>query len=420
MDDASPNEGSFGHLVVRSRMPSACIDRFIHPSAWNMNSAKFVVTAFSGVGFRKWQGPLRYQWPLPSPFLDVKAKLPGELSRLRRGYHEGKTSPANHDARAHQPVHHPHPYRPSERLQVVVDAHLIYEVVPRHTHGQKPEQAHLKPNIGQVVGDYVAHPELVEKQECREGDDELVAQAEYLQRRPLSTIPYSPNLLEGEFSEVRPNGVLRSTRQVLASGIISTVERLAPAKVARVCRRCSAVYARLSVAGRHRRNDGLGADARFSQGPARSRRVGTRGRERQGDASTILAGNCRDAPVPDRPLPLSRADVVDPLAASLGNEVRFSSSQQCEGRAQQLPFFVSPLFTGVRGIGILGSSLPASNAQVTAKIAHLSDTPAPPNPYPVPLNRRTQGKGTPWQAQQTSRTVQSFTRRCVSATCTCA
>src|SRR5215204_5170272 len=41
MDDASPNEGSFGHLVVRSRMPSACIDRFIHPSAWKGNSPKF-------------------------------------------------------------------------------------------------------------------------------------------------------------------------------------------------------------------------------------------------------------------------------------------------------------------------------------------------------------------------------------------
>src|SRR5215217_6473231 len=153
--------------------------------------------AFSGVGFPKWQGPLRHQWPLPSPFVDMKAKLPGELSRLRRGYHEGNTAPANHDERAHQPVHHPHPYRPSERLQVVVDAHLIYKVVPRHTHGQKPEQAHLKPNIGQVVGDHIAHPELVEKQECREGDDELVAQARYLQRRTSPpTIPYSPNLME--------------------------------------------------------------------------------------------------------------------------------------------------------------------------------------------------------------------------------
>src|SRR5215208_5448697 len=197
MDDASPNEGSFGHLVVRSRMPSACIDRFIHPSAWKGNSANFAQAAFSGVGFPKWQGSLRHQWPLPSPFLDVKAKLPGELSRLRRGYHEGKTSPADHDERPHQPVGHPHPYRPGERLQVVVDAHLIYKVVPRHTHGQKPEQAHLKPNIGQVVGDHVAHPELVEKQECREGDDELVAQARYLQRRTSPpTIPYSPNLME--------------------------------------------------------------------------------------------------------------------------------------------------------------------------------------------------------------------------------
>jgi hypothetical protein len=66
---------------------------------WMVNRlvGSFVVRAFSGAGFRKWQGPLRHQWPLPGPFLDVKAKLPGELSRLRRGYHEGKTSPANHD-----------------------------------------------------------------------------------------------------------------------------------------------------------------------------------------------------------------------------------------------------------------------------------------------------------------------------------
>jgi hypothetical protein len=35
-----------------------------------------------------------------------------------------------------------------------------------------------------------------------------------------------------------------------------------------------------------------------------------------------------------------------------------------------------PLFTQVRGRGILGSSLPASNTQVTAKITHLGDTPA--------------------------------------------
>jgi hypothetical protein len=39
------------------------------------------------------------------------------------------------------------------------------------------------------------------------------------------------------------------------------------------------------------------------------------------------------------------------------------------------------LFTVVRGMGILGSSLPTSNAQVSAKIAHLSDTPAPIREY---------------------------------------
>jgi hypothetical protein len=63
----------------------------------------------------------------------------------------------------------------------------------------------------------------------------------------------------------------------------------------------------------------------------------------------ILAGNGRDAPVPNRPLPLSQPDVADPLAAPFGDEVRRSGSQQRAGRAQQLPFFVSPLFSGVRG-----------------------------------------------------------------------
>jgi hypothetical protein len=52
-----------------------------------------------------------------------------------------------------------------------------------------------------------------------------------------------------------------------------------------------------------------------------------------------------------------------------------------------LPFF--PLFTNVveeefcelRLLGILRGSLPASHAQVTTKIAHLSDTPVPIRKY---------------------------------------
>src|SRR5215203_5035220 len=35
--------------------------------------------------------------------------------------------------------------------------------------------------------------------------------------------------------------------------------------------------------------------------------------------------------------------------------------------------------------GVLGSSLPASNAQATPKIAHLSDTPAPIGDYATPV-----------------------------------
>ena len=49
------------------------------------------------------------------------------------------------------------------------------------------------------------------------------------------------------------------------------------------------------------------------------------------------------------------------------------------------------LLTGVRGMGILGSSLPASHAQVTTKIAHLSDTPVPIRKYA----RHVTDKGTP-------------------------
>ena len=45
----------------------------------------------------------------------------------------------------------------------------------------------------------------------------------------------------------------------------------------------------------------------------------------------------------------------------------------------------------VRILGILGSSLPASNAQATPKIAHLSDTPAPIREYA----RHVTDKGTP-------------------------
>jgi len=33
-------------------MPSACIDRFIHPSAWNKNSANFAFWGFSEVRFK--------------------------------------------------------------------------------------------------------------------------------------------------------------------------------------------------------------------------------------------------------------------------------------------------------------------------------------------------------------------------------
>ena len=50
-----------------------------------------------------------------------------------------------------------------------------------------------------------------------------------------------------------------------------------------------------------------------------------------------------------------------------------------------------PLFTRVRGRGILRSSLPASHAQVTTKIAHLSDTPVPIRKYA----RHVTDKGTP-------------------------
>src|SRR5215217_2234128 len=101
-----------------------------------------------------------------------------------------------------------------KRLQVVVDPHLVYEVLPRHAHGQEPEQAHLQPPVGQVVGDHVAHPELEEEQERRKGDDELVAQASYLQRRPPPpTIPYSAERVKGLFCELlRPNGFLRSSQ----------------------------------------------------------------------------------------------------------------------------------------------------------------------------------------------------------------
>src|SRR5215210_6944522 len=45
------------------------------------------------------------------------------------------------------------------------------------------------------------------------------------------------------------------------------------------------------------------------------------------------------------------------------------------------PECVEGVFSEVRLLGILRSSLPASNAQATAKIAHLSDTPAPIREY---------------------------------------
>jgi hypothetical protein len=48
-------------------------------------------------------------------------------------------------------------------------------------------------------------------------------------------------------------------------------------------------------------------------------------------------------------------------------------------------------FCELRLYGVLGSSLPSSNAQVTAKIAHLSDTPAPIGEYGTNVT----DKGTP-------------------------
>ena len=45
----------------------------------------------------------------------------------------------------------------------------------------------------------------------------------------------------------------------------------------------------------------------------------------------------------------------------------------------------------VRGKGVLRSSLPASNAQATPKIAYLSDTPAPIRQYATHVT----DKGTP-------------------------
>src|SRR5215213_7130929 len=53
---------------------------------------------------------------------------------------------------------------------------------------------------------------------------------------------------------------------------------------------------------------------------------------------------------------------------------------------------IKGLFTQLRGRRILRSSLPASNAQVTAKIAHLSDTPAPMEEY----GAKVADKGTLW------------------------
>jgi hypothetical protein len=50
------------------------------------------------------------------------------------------------------------------------------------------------------------------------------------------------------------------------------------------------------------------------------------GGERQGDASTIIAVHYRVALVPDLPLPLSQPEVVDPLPAHLGDEVRRTST----------------------------------------------------------------------------------------------
>jgi hypothetical protein len=54
-------------------------------------------------------------------------------------------------------------------------------------------------------------------------------------------------------------------------------------------------------------------------------------------------------------------------------------------------YFLELRFGEVRVLGILGSSLPTSNAQVTAKIAHLSDTPAPIREYGTHVT----DKGTP-------------------------
>jgi hypothetical protein len=48
-------------------------------------------------------------------------------------------------------------------------------------------------------------------------------------------------------------------------------------------------------------------------------------------------------------------------------------------------------FCELRLNGVLGSSSSTSNAQVTPKIAHLSDTPAPIREYATPVT----DKGTP-------------------------
>src|SRR5215217_9013215 len=65
----------------------------------------------------------------------------------------------------------------------------------------------------------------------------------------LPAVLYSSECVKEEFCELRVDGVLRSSRQVPASGIISTVEGLAPAKVARVGRRSNLCMREWSLSG---------------------------------------------------------------------------------------------------------------------------------------------------------------------------